>query len=100
MDAKTVPVMITIEGGRVEAQTLYEQNGILAVNVDRGYRYVGDVFQDYIIKDGMRSKRWFASTLVESTLGPHSTRKAAVAELLKWNNMHQVQVDATTSPLF
>lgn len=94
------PAIISVEKGRVQALELVQREGILAVPVDRGYRYIGDVFQQEIVVDGMTVKRWFAMTLVEANLGPFTSRHVALAELLKWNNIRPAGVEETTEPLF
>jgi len=94
------PAIISVEKGRVYALDLGEVDGILAVPVDKGYRYIGDVFQEYAEKDGLRVKRWFTTTLVEATLGPYTSKPAAVAALVDWNNLRSAQVSETSAPLF
>lgn len=93
------PAMIAIDKGRVQALDLVEVDGILAVP-DRGYRYIGDVFQEVIQVDGTNAKRWFAMTLVQSTLGPFTQKQAALAALLDWNHLREARVQETSSPLF
>lgn len=94
------PAIISVERERVYALDLTEIDGILAVPVDRGYRYIGDVFQEYTEKDGLRVKRWFSTTLVNSTLGPHTSKQVTLTALLEWNNLRSAQVSETSSPLF
>lgn len=93
------PAMIAIEKGRVQALDLVDVDGILAVP-DRGYRYIGDVFQEVVQVDGTNAKRWFAMTLVQSTLGPFTQKQLAVDALLDWNHIRAAQVQETSAPLF
>lgn len=92
--------MIIMDKGRVEALDLVEKDGILAVPVDRGYRYVGDVTQEPVVIDGMNVKRWYATTLVDSHIGPFTDRRKALVALLEWNHLRQAVVSETTTPLF
>lgn len=93
------PAMIIVEKGRVGALDLVDVDGILAVP-DRGYRYIGDVFQNVIVVDGTNAKRWFSRTLVDSSLGPFSQKQAALDALLDWNNLREARVQETSTPLF
>lgn len=97
---KLRPALMTIDGGSVQVLDLTEKEGILAVPTDRGYRHIGEVFQEAVVVDGMSVKRWFARTMVDSTLGPFSSRPPAVDALMKWNHLRQAIVEETTVPLF
>lgn len=94
------PAMISVEKGRVQALDLVERDGILAVPTDRGHRYIGDVFQEVISIGGTNAKRWFATTLVQSTLGPFTQKQAAVDALLDWNHLRSAEINETSAPLF
>lgn len=92
--------MISVEKGRVQALDLVEKGDILAVPTDRGHRYIGDVFQEVVSVNGTNAKRWFAMTLVQSTLGPFTQKQAAVDALLDWNHLRSAEISETTTPLF
>lgn len=94
------PALISVEKERVQALDLAEVDGVLAIPTDRGYRYIGDVFTESIVKDGVNVKRWFATTLVDSTLGPYSNKQEALRELLTWNHIRSASVSETSAPLF
>lgn len=94
------PALITVEKERVQALDLTDVDGVLAIPADRGYRYIGDVFVDSTHKDGMRVRRWFATTLVNSNLGPFSNRQEALRALLDWNHLRSASVEETSLPLF
>lgn len=94
------PAIISVEKERVYALDLTDVDGILAVPTDRGYRYIGDVFQERTEKDGLQVKRWFATTLVTANLGPFTSKPLALAALVEWNNLRSAQVSETSEPLF
>lgn len=95
------PAIISVEKGRVYALELTDVGGILAVPVDTGYRFIGDVFQEYTEKDGLRVKRWFSSMyLIDVTLGPFTSKPLAVTAVVEWNNLRSAQVSETSAPLF
>lgn len=95
------PAIISVEKGRIYALDLTDVDGILAVPVDTGYRFIGDVFQEYTEKDGLRVKRWFAGVdLIDVTLGPFTSKPMSVAALVEWHNLRSAQVSETSAPLF
>ena len=94
------PALIALDGGRVHALDLTEVDGVLAIPAGRAYRDIGSVFQEYVEIDGLRAKRWFASTVVQSTLGPHTSRPLAVTALVEWNHLRAATVAETSAPLF
>lgn len=95
------PVLVMRTAERVHVLELGPAiNGVHPIPVDRGYRYIGDVATATILKDGLEVKRWFAWTLMDSVLGPFPNRVSAVAELLAWNGLVQVEPTATMEPLF
>lgn len=100
MNGQLRPAIVTVDKDRVQVLDLVDVDGILAVPADRGYRYIGDVYQDRVEKDGLSVKRWFASTLVGSTIGPVASKRVAVDELLHWNHIRSADVSETSSPLF
>ncbi len=94
------PALVHLDGLRVHALELTEVGGVLAIPAGRPYRDIGGVFQEYIEIDGLRSKRWFAETLVQSNLGPFTGRPLAVAALVEWNHLRAATVQETSAPLF
>lgn len=97
---KLRPALVSVDKERVKALELTEVDGMLAVPIDKGHRYIGDVFQERIHQDGLSVKRWFATTLVASTLGPFTQKPLAVAALVEWNHLRVASVEETTTPLF
>lgn len=94
------PALISVEKERVQALDLTDVGGVMAVPTHRGYRYIGDVFLDSTQKDGLKVKRWFATTLVNSNLGPFSSKQEALKALLDWNHLRAATVEETSAPLF
>ena len=94
------PALISVEKERVQALDLTDVDGVLAIPADRGYRYIGDVFVDVTQKDGLRVRRWFGTTLVQSHLGPFSNKQEALKALLEWNHLRSASVQETSTPLF
>jgi len=94
------PVLLSVSKERVYALDLVDVRGVLAIPPDGEYRYLGDVFQEFIIQDGMRVKRWFATTIVESTLGPYADKLTAQAALLDWHHVRSADLSETSTPLF
>lgn len=96
------PAFIVEEKGKVHALVLVEIPGsdALAVPTDLGYKYIGDVFEDDFIVQGMKRTRWFATTRVDSRMGPFDQKQHAVAALAEWNHLRKAEVSETIDPLF
>jgi len=97
---KKRPAIISVDKGRVQALDLVEKDGLLAVPIDRGHRYVGDLFQERVNIDGLTPKRWFAQTLVGANLGPFTSKQEALERLLDYTHIRAADVSETTAPLF
>lgn len=95
------PVLVSMSKESVRVLELAEgTDGVLAVPMERAWRYLGDVFKDDIVIDGTNRKRWFSTTSIDITLGPFTTKQEAVREMLTWYSLVQVSVKDTSAPLF
>lgn len=94
------PALISVDGDKIQALDLVAVGDSLAVPVDQGYRTIGYVFQDRITLDGLNPLRWFATTMVESHLGPFTAKALAVKALVEWNHLRAADVQETSAPLF
>jgi hypothetical protein len=95
------PALVMRIAERVNVKELVKTPGGLAVDADSLYRYVGDVGVEKITgKDGTTVKRWFAWTLLETSLGPFPNRVKAVQALLEWNGLREARPEETMDSLF
>lgn len=94
------PALVYVDGMRVYALELTEVDSVLAIPAGRSYRDIGGIFQEYIEIDGLRAQRWFAGTVVDSNLGPFTSRPLAVLALIEWNHLRGADVQETSAPLF
>jgi hypothetical protein len=89
------------EAERVNVKELVPTPDGLAVDADALYRYIGDVTVEKIKgADGTTVKRWFAWTLVETSIGPFPNRVKAIAALMAWNGLREAHPRETISALF
>jgi len=95
------PVLVSIAKESVRVLELAKgEDDVLAVPMGRPWRYVGDVFRDEIVIDGTARKRWFSTTSIDVTLGPFTTKREAVTQMLDWYNLAEAHVKDTSAPLF
>lgn len=94
------PAMVLREAERVNVKELVMTDRGLAVDADALFRYIGDVTIEKIQgQDGLTVKRWFAWTLVDSSLGPFPNRVKAIAALLQWNGLREAHARETMSDM-
>lgn len=95
------PAMVMREAERVNVKELVRTDQGLAVDADAMFRYIGDVTVEKIAgKDGTTVKRWFAWTLIETSIGPFPNRVKAIAALLAWNGLREAHPNETMAALF
>ena len=94
------PAFVLREAERVNVKELVQTSRGLAVDADAMFRYIGDVTVEKITgQDGTTIKRWFAWTLVETSLGPFPNRVKAIAALLEWNGLREAKPHETMADL-
>lgn len=94
------PALVMREAERINVKELVATPQGLAVDADALFRYIGDVTVEKITgNDGTTIKRWFAWTLVETSLGPFPNRVKAIAALMEWNGLREAKPQETLSDL-
>lgn len=95
------PALVMREAERINVKELVPTEAGLAVDADALFRYIGDVTVEKITgSDGTTVKRWFAWTLVETSIGPFPNRVKAIAALMEWNGLREAHPRETISALF
>jgi hypothetical protein len=92
--------MVMREAERVNVKELVQTERGLAVDADALFRYIGDVTVEKVPgKDGTTVKRWFAWTLMDTSMGPFPNRVKAIAALLDWNGLREANPKETMSDI-
>ncbi len=99
MELQPALVMLTAE--RVNVKRLVKTDAGYAVDPDALFAHIGDVTTYvYVNSNGMNTKGWLAWTVADVTLGPFTTRKAAVEALLEGRGLRAADAAETMQPLF
>lgn len=93
-------MIVLREAERVNVKPLIETDAGLAVDADSLFIYIGDVTVEKVPKDGLEVKRWFAWTIMSTSLGPWPNRVKAIEALLRYNRMRAADIRETMTPLF
>jgi hypothetical protein len=98
------PVLVThTDDGGIYVLDLAKDGDMLAVDPEKTYRYIGYVTETRVpsrTKKRKTTSEWYATTLVDTRLGPHKTRPAAQRALLEWSSLVEAPKHATSAPLF
>lgn len=97
------PASITrTEDGGVHAREFVKVGDEWAVDADRGYRPIGYITELRRRSMGKRKNvsEWYATTPVDTRLGPFKTRVAAVSALAEWNGLRPMDSRLTIPYLF
>lgn len=94
------PAMVMVQAERVNVKEFVRTpDGRLAVDADALFRYLGDVTVEKVPgKDGTTVKRFFAWTVVDTSLGPFPNRVKAVEALLSFNGLRKADAKETSRP--
>lgn len=95
------PAMVMVQAERVNVKEFVSTPDGFAVDADALFRYIGDVTVEKVPgKDGTTVKRFFAWTLVDTSLGPFPNRVKAVEALLSFNGLRKADAKETSKPLW
>jgi hypothetical protein len=91
------------DDGGIHVRELTKVGDNWAVDIDANYRYIGyiaETRQPSKTKKRRYTTEWWATTLVDTRMGPFKSRPAAIKALMEWSGLYPLDSRLTIPALF